>query len=400
MARKEEHRTARFELEPDGFSIHTFELWCQLTHEKYQEIREYLYSMNDQEKKPCTYPNAQENIVCRAFSENGIGLTLEATQHVRKQNGTSYSCYGLRTFVSPRRLLNPGTSYLGILEPEEAAVDTLEETFKELFSDTPIPKKLKKYKATRVDLCTNIRCDNRKLFREMVRVIRKLPTPPKYQRKFRKTNTKGMCQKEKKAARKADNKYNKHYFKVACDSCDLVIYDKGYQVTAEGLEEIGYENLPHSVLRFECRLLRHILRKEEKQHDLGNCVELLKYLIRNSEILLTERFAQYFAEAPFCRFDEIERRIEQSKYRKPVKKTMLEFSKQLRRAQIVDHVFERMEKEGWKFDRKNLLSRFQKLGISPIPLWNNFCAKQLPSPVTLLKEIADGEITVDYIIVK
>lgn len=400
MARKEKHRTARFELEPDGFSIHTFELWRQLTHEKYQEIREYLYSMNDQEKKPCTYPNAQENIVCRAFSENGIGITLEGTNHDADKNDSKYCCYGLRIFVSPRRLLEPETSYLGILEPEETSVDTLKEKFKELFSGTPIPKKLKKYTATRVDLCTNIRCDNKKLFREMVRVIRKLPTPPKYQRKLRKTNTSGMSEKEKKAAIRADNKYNKHYFKVSCGICDLVIYDKGYQITAEGLEEIGYDDLPNSVLRFECRLLRKLLRDEEAQYSLANCVDLLKHLINCSRTILTGRFERYFAEEPFCRFEEIEKRIEKSSYNRTIKDTMLEFSELIRRAQSVDSVFEKMEKGKRKFERKELLNRFKELGINPIPLWNNFCAEQLPSPVTLLKGVAQGEIEVDYIIVK
>ncbi|MBR3562110.1 MAG: hypothetical protein IKN81_11405 [Oscillospiraceae bacterium] len=38
-------KTAKFELEPDGFSIHTFELSCQIKGKQYREIKEYLYSL-------------------------------------------------------------------------------------------------------------------------------------------------------------------------------------------------------------------------------------------------------------------------------------------------------------------------------------------------------------------
>ena len=48
--------------------------------------------------------------------------------------------------------------------------------FKELFHKTIFKKNMDDYKVSRVDFCTNIRCDSSKLFRELVRVLRKLPT--------------------------------------------------------------------------------------------------------------------------------------------------------------------------------------------------------------------------------
>ena len=67
MSKQVRNKTAKFELEPDGFSIHTFELWQQLTHAEYPAIREFLYSKNKSGKKVCTYPNDWQNIVSSAF---------------------------------------------------------------------------------------------------------------------------------------------------------------------------------------------------------------------------------------------------------------------------------------------------------------------------------------------
>lgn len=79
---------------------------------------------------------------------------------------------------------------------------------------------------------------------------------------------------------------------------------------------------------------------------------------------------------------------------------MLELSHRLSRGKIVDKVFDRMEADSWNIDRKDILDRFEKLGVSPIPLWKSFCAERLPSPITLLRGISEGEIEVDYVLIK
>ena len=394
MSQKLRKKTAKFVLSPDGFSIHTFELWMQLTKKRYTEIRDFLYGLNHSDV--VTYKNDWNHVVCKAYKNFGIGITLE------KSHGTDnqFTTLGIRIFISPRRLLDPDTPYLGILEPSANSIALVDGKFHKLFKETPISSRIDKYIATRVDLCTNIQCDSGKLFREMVRVIHKLPTPPKYHRKFRKTVKPGMSKEKRSKAMKADNAYNKHYFKVSCKSCDLVIYDKGYQITAEGLESIGYEKLPNSVLRFECRYNRDILCKTAKDMELNSSTELLEFLIENSESLLISSFSRYFDNQPFCRFEEIKRQIINSKYRRSTQEVMLEFSERLRRGQIVDKVLERMEKDGWKFKRKELFDQFHKLGVNPIPLWNNFCAPQLPSPVALLQQVSGGPVSVNYIVVK
>ena len=65
-------------------------------------------------------------------------------------------------------------------------VKKLTKNFRKLFKGTLIPDELDAYKVSRIDLCVNIHCDTEKIFRELVRVLRKLPTPHKYQRVYKK----------------------------------------------------------------------------------------------------------------------------------------------------------------------------------------------------------------------
>ena len=395
MAKSIRRKTAKFELEPDGFSIHTFELSCQIKGKQYREIKEYLYSLNATEGEIVTFKECDGIHRCIAFSDYGLNITL-----VKNDSDHGYQGHYIRIFVSPRRLLDPDADYLGILQPKKKTVDQIAERMEELFKNTPIPADLNDYILTRVDLCTNIRCDKTKLFRELVRVIHKLPTLPKYERRLHKNVTKGMSDAQKNTTRKEDSKYNKHYFKVACDSMALVIYDKTYQMSAERLSEIAYEDYDYGVLRYECRLSRDPLRKIMKDEEIGTTGKLLKHLIVHSEDMMTEAFSRCFAEEDFCRLEEIERAVQQSSFRKETKDIMLELSSRMSRGKIMDKVFERMEKDGIAFDRKDILDRFAKLGINPIPLWKSFCAERLPSPVTLLRGISEGEIKVDYILIK
>lgn len=155
--------------------------------------------------------------------------------------------------LNPRVLIEPGCSYLGILPPEKSSIKELEKAFKKLFAKTVFDNDINNYYLSRLGLCVNIRCDNNRLFRELVRVLRKLPTPPKYERKLYKHSDK-----------KKVNRYNKHYLRFSCGTYELVIYDKTYQIR-EGNLILGYEKLSEGVLRFEVHCEREYIRRVEKK---------------------------------------------------------------------------------------------------------------------------------------
>lgn len=370
-------RKARFMLEADGFSIHTFEISKKLTKSEWNYCKGKLYDQNQVSSKICIYQESKDVHRVSQYEANGLRITLEHAHDQEDSRG-----YYVRMVVNPRKVIDPDASYIGIFPPEKSSIIELQAAFHTLLKQSVFNDQLDDYYLSRVDLCVNIRCDHKKIFREVVRVLRKLPTPPKYKRVSRK-------EKDKKKA----NKYNKHYIKFQCGTHSLVIYDKTYQATEQGLR-VDYEDLPEGVLRFEVQYQRYVLRGLEKKLATDNPSELLWYLMQKSEKRICKHFEQCFADVQFCQIEEIEKRITGSKYEDAIKQAMLELTHRMQRKQSVDQVLEEMASEGFTVD--DLLRKVHRLGFSPIPLWKNFCAQQIPGPVSLLRMISDGEVVIPY----
>lgn len=381
--RTESKRTAVFELEPDRFSIHTFELSKRLTKCEFRQMKDNLYQKQEESKgKQVIYKDVRPGIYhCTAYCKKGVRITLK---HNRVENGMD--TYYVRIIVNPRVLIEPGCSYLGILPPEESSIKCLKKAFKKLFDGTIFDNDINSYYISRLDLCTNIHCGSNKLFRELVRVLRKLPTPPKYERKVYKDSNK------KKA-----NRYNKHYLRFSCGTHELIIYDKTYQIR-EGNLIFAYEKLREGVLRFEVHCKRAYIQKIEKKAGELDTLGILWLMIKESEDRIVDHFSRCFSDTKFVQMEALERTINESGYKRKNKKAMLELASRLQRIQSVDKALSKMEQQGC--DTSGLLDRFSELGISPIPLWKNFCAESLPGPVELLRRVSEGDVMVEYTKVK
>lgn len=121
-------------------------------------------------------------------------------------------------------------------------------------------------------------------------------------------------------------------------------------------------------------------------------------LMQESEERIVDHFSRCFSDVQFMQKEELERRIKKSGFKSENKTVMLELTVRLQRMQSADKAIQKMQKAG--FDVLGLLDRFEKLGISPIPLRKNFCAEKLPGPVELLRSVSEGNVTVEYVKVK
>lgn len=384
--RTEKERTAVFNLEPDRFSSHTFELSKRLTKYEYHYMKDILYGSQEDKKDIVIYQERKGRHCCTKFGKYGVRIYLE-----HNQGESGFDTYYVRMIINPRVLIEPGCSYLGILPPEESSIKKLEKAFRKLFKNTVFDEDINDYYLSRLDLCVNIRCDNNRLFRELVRVLRKLPTPPKYDRK------KKRYEQGKKLSKKDVNMYNKHYLCFVCGTHELVIYDKTYQLQKGHLVNDS-EGLPKGVLRFEIHCEREYIRKIEKELDSDSPMKVLWAMVQESEDKIIDHFSRCFSDTTFVRMGELEREIKQSGFKKESKDAMLELASRLQRTQSVDKALHKMEKQG--YSTAGLLDRFAKLGISPIPLRKNFCAESLPGPVELLRDISEGKVKVEYVKVK
>ena len=376
----ESKKTAVFELETDRFSSHTFELSMRLTKHEYHHIKDTLYRSQEGKKNVVIYQERKGRHCCMKYGKYGVRICLE-----HNQGESGFDTYYIRMIINPRVLIEPGCSYLGILPPEESSIGELEKAFKKLFDKTVFDNDINHYYLSRLDLCVNIRCNNNRLFRELVRVLRKLPTPPKYERKIYK-------HRDKKT-----NRYNKHYLRFSCGTHELVIYDKTYQLR-DGDLIVDYQGLPEGVLRFEVHCEREYIRKVEKELNSESSTKVLWSMVQESAGRIIDHFSRCFPDTKFVQMERLEKKIKQSGFKKENKSAMLELASRLQRTQSVDKALQKMEKQG--YSTAGLLDKFAKLGISPIPLRKNFCAESLPGPVELLKRILTGNIAVEYVKVK
>lgn len=283
--------------------------------------------------------------------------------------------------VNPRRLIYPQSGYLGILPPDEDSVELLEKAFYSVLKKSPFESDIRKYYLTRVDLCTNIRCDNTDVFRELVRLLRKTATPKKYKRKF-------YQHKNKKKA----NRYNKHYIRIGCQLQELVIYDKTYQMDENNLS-VAYENLPSGVLRVEVHYGREKLRRIEKEYKIKTTLDLLWLLMRQSKARICELVSKCYPDQPYLGYKAGLECIESHrKFPQPVKEAMKTLLTEMRRKQTIDKAFRAMEKQDIETD--GLLEKFRKLGIHPIPLREGHAAKCMPSLAEILQTVEETPVTV------
>ena len=281
--------------------------------------------------------------------------------------------------MNPRKLIDPNSSYVGILPPTEESVGAVSKAFFIALKKSGLPCVLDAYQLSRVDLCVNVRCDSTALFKELLRVTRKLPTPPKYERVM-------FEDKDKKRA----SRYNKHHITLKHKSRKLVLYDKTYQILENGLL-LDEEKLPKGVLRFEVHELRERVSKMEKKLGTSSVTSLLCHYIKQSEKIITRCFGRAYPDKKFMQPDRL-RSLIHAETDTAVRDGMARLAEVMVRVKTLKKGVKKIGKEG--YDAEAVLAQFARLGVSPIPLRKKFCARSMPGVATLLRRIAHWDVQV------
>ena len=69
-------KKARFELEADGFSIHTFEISRKLTKSEWNYCKGKLYDQNQVSSKSCVYKESKGVYRVSQYEQNGLRISL------------------------------------------------------------------------------------------------------------------------------------------------------------------------------------------------------------------------------------------------------------------------------------------------------------------------------------
>ncbi len=350
-----------FSLEPEGHSIHTMEIARRLTGYEYSAV---VSDLRKRSKDKEFYPLSKGYHFCGLYCKHGIRIYLDNHNH------KGIESYYLRMIINPRKLLDPNSSYRGILEPTEDNIWLCKENFKWLFSDTPIEDELDVYELKRLDFCANLLCDGESAFKEVLRLLHKSPTFGRYKRVLY-SNEKGN---------KKQKMNNKDFVKYACKSHSIMIYNKTKQLQKEELEDCE-----DNILRFELQCERKFIREYEKKHDFPNnpdLTDLLWHMVVYSKDNLLDYVERCFGFMDFLPQEELNKKIDMERYRKKTKKKMKKLVDLMTVISSVKDAFQKMdlsEEEGRK-----LLKKFQRMSYSPVPIRKNFTGDFLYGPVILL----------------
>ncbi len=111
-------RQAEITLEPDGFSIHTFELSMKLSKSEWKKCKQRLFADQEETGEHWIYLDKQSgHYICTRYADAGIRIRLE-----RNDTGKDKNTHFIRMIVNPRKLVYPQSGYLGILPPDEDSI--------------------------------------------------------------------------------------------------------------------------------------------------------------------------------------------------------------------------------------------------------------------------------------
>lgn len=362
----------KIQLTPDGYSIHTFALRCVCSRTEWENAKKQQYDNAKSRRKNEMFSISDQVWCCTRFKKQGVRIYF-----VRHHKGVN-TWYSVKLVMNPRKLIDAESSYLGIMPTDESSFEILSERFSDIMRSAGLPEFLDDWLPVRVDLCANIAFNKEKVAQELVRTARKWPTPPKAQQ----------------------IQSTKHFIEIAFKNYSLVLYNKVWQMKEEGLI-IADEKLPNSVLRVEVQYGRKYINKQALAYDMGeSTTDILRGMIIYSRELLLKHVCSCVPEASFQSVDALTNIIQNSRYSEGTKDMMQFLVNQLRRKHTLDAALEETARQ-FKISAKkdvDLLNKFEKINVSPIPLRKKYFRDWLPSIPALLKQIdEDGncELTIE-----
>ena len=376
-------------LTSDGFSFHTAELKYFPTMTEYHARTNYLYDTAREKNKNFMYPISCGNLethCCKWFKKQGTNLYFSVTEGPHAT---------IKAVVNPRKLIDPDSSYLGIFPPNEESVSEFADSFTSIMRKVGLPDFSEGWSATRIDLCVNLDCGEGGIARELNRLAHKGLTPAKY--------TRTEYESDSLTPEKLKEK-NKHYLRFETGSAALVIYDKTYQMTEEGLVT-KFEDLPSGIIRVELQLGRKFIRKfmnkneiQRDDPDTGKPEDLqglFNELIQQSPDLILAYLKKAIPCGTHYKLNRLEYLIDNLPYHTETMKQMQYLVKQAHTCDTLNDAIRRTKKKFKLSDKeeKSLIKRFRESNISPIPLSGNFPLDSLPSLSSILEQLAEDDCT-------
>lgn len=364
----------------DGFSFHTFELKHYTS--KIEEFDQIFKRLKQASKKDQFYELTEydtECYFCGLLCDYGIRIYLTKLKE----------WYTIKLVINPRRLIDPKSSYLGIMLLDEKSLDTMEHRFTDLMRNLKLPEFIDDWSLTRIDLCVNFLFDRKKLPRQIIQLISRGPIAKGY---IADTYT---YHSEKN--HKCKYKLEKHSIKIANKSIALVAYDKNYQAKIENLA-IPNEMIPRGILRLELQCGHDWISEKTANHKLKSTREKIIFFAHRSQKYIRKYAQKLYMSGEYCQASILKDRIQAANsINTKSKDRMFHLVNMLRYEKYnFDDAINELPETLSKKELRTLLAHFDKLGISPIPLDGECKLKTVLSIPAILEMLDEGGLDVRF----
>ena len=372
----------------DGYSFHTLELKAHPNSESFHDTLELLYkaAKKSKDSRYTTYPLKEyESETLKPHCSTMLsphGILLYLTERIKDD----WHKYTIKAIVNPRKVLDPGCSYLGIAPTDVESLNRFQDEFTSLMRRYDLPEFLDEWTMTRLDLCVNLQLNKKRSAQEFCRLLQKDLLPPKLERVFfYDPDADKEIQKKQKDA-------DQHSICLENDSYSIVVYDKLYQAEVEGLmESNSWHELPDSILRLELRCFRTYLKKMAKKENLDSTSEQLYWMAQNSRELILKKVHQIFSGGTHYKPDIAKQIINDSKYHETTCEQLQWLINRTRYPFNLRQLEKGMQKK-FALNPRSVVKRLEQLenlGINLVPLRNDFYLDQLPSLTKIMKFLED-----------
>lgn len=344
------------ELYEDKIGVHTFELNLRLSSfDEYRERAAQLYSKeSDILSETGKGVWQQENGTICDYRTCGIRLHLEKGDFV-----------WLKLVVSPRNLIGDRNP-LGITKITSKMADQMTEKIQDFLNARQFPYQAGQFQLSRIDLCTNILFEDESMPTTIIRLLNRTPPKGEYRRvSFSPAESEyGIDAYEK----------NMHSYMAALQQECIKVYDKIYEVQKNGrLPNLQMEG---GLLRIEVTLKREAIVKwmTKKAVEDMDAVGLVKIFSDAAQQLICEKLRKALPCGIYLKKNEIKRKIQSSGFSERICADMWEVAKmyhlckdpQAARDRILHFVVGVYRHP--KRQYRELMDRFERIGLQPVPL--------------------------------
>lgn len=339
-------------------SYHTFETSYRLTPTEWNTIKDKLYKSKGKVYIDC-YDYLQP-IVCETLKVHGIILKLI------KYRKNEFDCYMLYYRINPRRVIE-SYNYIGIFD-ESDTDEMLDKTDKYLESVYKLMPSVYDCMLHRIDFCANITLSSQNEVEEYIKILQRGMYPKKY--------------------------YPEMYYDLKSKRDKL--YKNSITISHKNLLSVTYYNKYEQLKQNRyCKNIKdakNILRaeiqckKNKVKHLMGKfgCTDIHSFLTNSDKIgkyVFKEYANIFYGKGDFYKLDKIYEKIDNSKYKDKSKKMMKELVKLSAKHSSLETAMNELELK--QKERRAVMERFDKIGVSPMVIPRRFEHDRFKNPLTL-----------------